>query len=86
VYNAKHGIIVCLQCQTSLSAGGPKQWKKHLYRAPHQLKGERVVAAISLIASACADGKLLRSVDELRQQWPRRRAPCPRTDGLAAYA
>lgn len=80
-YNAEHRVVVCQRCGTCLMPGGPKQWKYHLRRRPHGMRGERLRRVIELLSTYD-----LREKEELRRWRPGRRTPCERIIGLSVYA
>jgi superfamily II DNA or RNA helicase len=84
-YDTEHRIIICLLCQTCLSTGGPKYWKRHLQGGQHQLAGPQLKATVNLLQSAYGDIGRATSIEELRRQRPSRRSPCRRVSGLEVY-
>lgn len=80
VYDEEHRGVVCERCGTCLAPGGPRNWKDHLGKKPHHMKGDELRRTIGLLSTYDLRGK-----EELRQWRPNRRTPCRRIEHLVAY-
>ena len=81
VYNAEHWVVVCVKCGICFALNGPKNWKNHLGRAPHFMKGDELRRTVELLSTFDLRGK-----DELQRWRPSRRAPCLAIQSLQEYA
>ena len=58
VYNAEHRVVVCVKCGTCLAPNGPKNWKNHLGRAPHFMKGRELRRTVELLSTFDLRGRM----------------------------
>jgi hypothetical protein len=76
-YDPAHGVVVCRACRCCIVPTRSGQ-ERHLRAAPHRLLGEGLKAAVRMLGDY-----RLKTLEELRDDTPRRGDRCAAIQGLA---